>query len=248
MKARITASAVLAGLVLAACGGGGGTPSGSPPAGGETFDIAVIPAEDPAPVRTVIPGQREIFLVTSDARAGSGPIAITADADLAQVEIQPATLEPGAVVEVTVVADEIDADATGTVTITGTRDGVASIEERSLPIWAEVDGRQADAERIRDLFLPWVEANHPELGITARTEWQPTIVQPQILVVSHYLFLTEEWEMGVEWHVMMAPDDWANMYLRHRYTDAAPSVAARISSVLDEVPPVEAVPPEAVYR
>lgn len=247
MKVRITACAVLAGLVLAACGGGA-SPSDAPTPGAQPFDIEVIPAEDPAPVRTVIPGQREIFLVTSDAPAGSGAIAITAEAQLAQVMVEPITLQPGAVVEVIVVADETDADATGAVRITGTRDGLTSVEERSLPIWAEVDGRRADAERIRDLFVPWIEANHPELGITAETAWQPTIVQPQILVVSHYLFLTDEWEMGVQWHVMMAPDDWANMYLRHRYDEAAPSVAATISSVLNQVPPVEAEPPEAVHR
>jgi hypothetical protein len=239
---------MLAGLLLVACGGGGGSAPASPTAGGEPFDIDVIPAEDPVAVRTVIPGQREVFLVTTDAREGSGAIAITARAELAQVEVEPATLEPGNVVEVTVVADEVEGDATGSVTFTGARAGQTSVEVRSLPIWAEVDGRQEDAERIRDLFIPWIEVNYPELGITADTGWQPTIVQPQILVVSHYLFLTDAWEMGVQWHVMMAPDDWANMYLRHRFDEAAPSIAATITSVIDQVPPTEAEPPDAVYR
>jgi len=31
------------------------------------------------------------------------------------------------------------------------------------------------------------------------------MVSPQWLVVSHYLFFSEEWEMHVEWHIMVAP-------------------------------------------
>ena len=115
-------------------------------------------------------------------------------------------------------------------------------------LWREVDGRAVDAERIRDLFIPWIAEQHPETGIDETTEWVGTIVQPQILVVSHYLYLTDEWEMGIEWHVMMAPDDWAHMYLRHRYDQAQPTIAAEISSVIDEAPCEEMDPPETVHR
>jgi hypothetical protein len=152
------------------------------------------------------------------------------------------------VVEVTVVPDAVEADATLRVTITGTRDGLEAVAERTLPVWPETDARGADAAMIRDLFIPWIEEQHPELGIDASTPWEGTIVQSQMLIVSHYLFLTDEWEMGVEWHVMAPPDDWARMYLRHRFDELAPSIAAEISSVLDEVPPVEIDPPEAVFR
>ena len=242
--ARWSALAV-AGLVLAACGGGG--PSASPSAG-EPFSIAVFPAEEFPEIRTAIAGQREIFLVTADPDEGTGPITITASAELASVEVEPAELVPGQVVEVTVVPDPVEADATLTVSISGARDGFEADEVRALPVWPEVDGRLADAEAIRDLFVPWIEEHHPELGIDGSTPWEGTIVQSQMLIVSHYLFLTDEWEMGLEWHVTAAPDDWARMYLRHRFTEAAPSVAAEISSVLDGVPPVEADPPEAVFR
>jgi hypothetical protein len=235
---------VAAGLLLAACGDGV-----SPAPSVDSFSIDVIPAEEPTAVRTTVPGQQEIFLVTADPREGTGPITITATAELARIlEIEPALLTPGEVVEVTVVPDEVGHDVTGSVTITGARDGRLSVVERSLPIWAEDDGRAEDAARIRDLFVPWIVAEHPELGIDGTTEWIGTIVQPQILVVSHYLYLTDEWEMGIEWHVMMPPDDWARMYLRHRYDESAPTIAAVISTVLDGAAPEAADPPEAVFR
>lgn len=251
--ARWSAS-VVAGLALAACGAGGPSDSAIPsaasaaPSAGEAFSIEVVPAEEFPELRTAIAGQREIFLVTAGPDSGTDPIAITASAELATVEVQPAELVPGSVVEVTVVPDPVDADAIVRVTITGARGGSEAVAERTLPVWPETDGRGADAAMIRDRFIPWIEEHHPELGIDASTPWEGTIVQSRVLVVSHYLFLTDEWEMGVEWHVMMAPDDWARMYLRHRFDEVAPSIAAEISSVIDDVPPVEIEPPEAVFR
>ena len=43
---------------------------------------------------------------------------------------------------------------------------------------------------------------HPSAG---------TMVSPQWLVVSHYLFFSEQWELHLEWHIMVAPDDWARI-------------------------------------
>jgi len=64
------------------------------------------------------------------------------------------------------------------------------------------------AIEVQDAFIPWLEANHPEFGITAETEWTPTIVRPHFMVVMYYLFFSDEWEMGVRWHVMISPYDY----------------------------------------
>jgi len=99
--------------------------------------------------------------------------------------------------------------------------------------WVAPDGGDemgSLAAEIRDEFIPWLAENHPEFGITSETEWTGTIVRPHFMVVMFYLFFSEEWEMGVSWHVMVPPHDWARIYLRHRFTEVSPSYAFEISS------------------
>ncbi|UCE48572.1 MAG: hypothetical protein JSW47_00180 [Phycisphaerales bacterium] len=100
----------------------------------------------------------------------------------------------------------------------------------------------------RDLFVPWLAEHHPELGITGLTEWTGTIVKPRILVVMYYLFFSQEWEMGVRWHVMIPPHDWAEIYLRRR-SELSSTRAWRIHSVDGQLKPeITELPPEGIFR
>ena len=214
------------------------------------FTLAVAPAEEPVELRYALPGQRSIFLVNSpDQGQGDGAIRISATAPGATIDIAPTQLYPGKVVEVTVVPGQIDADeGVIAVTITGSRNGLTRTVERSLPVWAETDGRADDAGLIRDLFVPWLARAHPEFGIDGSTKWVGTIAGSRLLVVSHYLYLNEEWELAVEWHVMIAPHDWATMYLRHRFTEMRPSFAAKIDSVSGRSGIYQTQPPAEIRR
>ena len=86
------------------------------------------------------------------------------------------------------------------------------------------------AEEIRELFVPWIADHHPELGISRETAWTPTIVRPNMMVVMFYLLFSEEWEMGVSWHVTREPDNWARIYLRRRFSETRPSHGFQILS------------------
>ena len=67
--------------------------------------------------------------------------------------------------------------------------------------------------------------------------------------MSHYLFFSDEWEMGMQWHVTIAPHDWARIYLRRRFTEASPSASFEIPSLSDPASePQEIQPHEAVFR
>ena len=100
----------------------------------------------------------------------------------------------------------------------------------------------------RDLFIPWLAEHHPELGITGQTEWTGTVVKPHILVVMYYLFFSPEWEMGLRWHVMIPPHDWAEIYLRHR-SELSSTWAWRIHSVDGQLEPeVTELPSEGIFR
>jgi hypothetical protein len=62
------------------------------------------------------------------------------------------------------------------------------------------------------------------------------------------MFVSEEWELVVWWHVMIPPYDWTRMYLRHRFTEAVPSFAAEISSRAGGDAPHTMLPPEEAWR
>jgi len=212
-----------------------------------TFSMNVIPEELNG---HSIAGQQCVFLVTViDAdQAGQFPVRISAQAPGAQVIIYKQDIVEGQVAEVVVIPEQASAGKTIKVTIVGS--GGAGSDKRviSFDVVEGEDDRQEYARELMDRFVPWLAANRPELGITAETEWKGTMVSPVWLVVSHYLFFSEEWEVHVAWHVMVAPYDWARIDLRHGFDELEPSYAFEISSVSADSEPVETEPPESVWR
>jgi hypothetical protein len=132
------------------------------------------------------------------------------------------------------------------ITVTVVRGDTTSRTEAPINISRGEDLLLTEAAAYRDRFIPWLEAERPELQITSSTTWTGTIVRPHLLVVSHYLFLSEAWEMSVQWHIMVAPHDWARISLRPR-DELHPTVAFEIPSVSDPVVR-EIEPPAYVVR
>jgi hypothetical protein len=237
---------------LVGCGSGTGpspTPKGSPsPSPAADFTIEVVPAEVPIEVRALIPGQRSSFLVVvTDASPATGPIVITATVTGATIEqiIQPTAATP--VAEVWFVPDATATDATGSVAISASRGSVVRAESRTFQVMPMVDERAADARPYFQRWIAWLAEQHPELGITGTTTWQPEFVST-LLVVSHYAYYSDDWELTLAWHIMVAPDDWSEVHLRHRGVDAAPSLAFRQDSVSEGTEPRPVAPPEVVVR
>ena len=182
-----------------------------------------------------IPGQKCIFLVTfEDLAKGSGeanPVTISTKALGSTVTVTPQTITVGQIAEVIVVTDKISIGENLTVTIQGEREGLMETENITIEVLDGEDMLGLVAEYMRDKFVPWLAINYPELGITSETQWVGTIVNPRILVVMHYIFLSDDWEMYVTWHVMIQPYDWTKIYLRHRFNETQSSCAFEISSV-----------------
>lgn len=78
------------------------------------------------------------------------------------------------------------------VTVTLTRGDTQTHAEVPINVSRGEDHLLDDAAAHRDRFVVWLETERPELGITSSTEWVGTCVQPHILVVSHYLFFSED--------------------------------------------------------
>jgi hypothetical protein len=197
-----------------------------------------------------IAGQHCVFLITITDEGGKSklPVDISAVASGAEVIIYQRAIPEGQVTEVVVVPTQTSTGKTVEVTITGSRGGLTDEKVIAFEVVEGEDDRQEYAVELRDKFVSWLATNYPELGITKNTVWTGTIVSPQWLIVSHYLFFSEEWEMHVEWHVMIPPHDWAKMDLRHRFDEQKPSYAFEISSLDANNEPVPIEVPESVWR
>jgi hypothetical protein len=188
-----------------------------------------------------IPEQKVVFLVVVEENGdGSGygdAVEITATASGAALSVNNPTIKPEEVAEVTVIPDQTSINKRLTITINGNRRGLKQTETVDIEILDLQDDLSELATEKRDKFVPWLAANYPELGISDETEWIGTIVNPGILVVMHYMFYSEDWEMYVTWHVMIPPYDWIKIYLRPRFTATQSTMAFEISSVQGEDEP-----------
>lgn len=242
-------------LAVSDCTGGGSAPSPSPspsptpsPSPSPEFSISVSPSEQPIEIRLVIPGVPSSFLVAVTDPAGSaGDVVISAAGKGITIQdvVQPTASKP--VGEVWFVAPSVASETDASLTITATRASVTKTELRTVRIFPMEDGRAADAKPYFDRWIAWLAEKHPELGITKATTWQPRFVST-LLVVSHYAYDSDEWELTQAWHNMIPPYDWTEIHLRRRGVDVAPTLAFRQDSVRDATEPHAVAPPTEVVR
>ena len=200
-----------------------------------------------------IAGQMVVFLVTiesndSSLNAGSQGATLSATATNAAILIQPPTIGMGQIAEVDVIPDISSVGTNVTVTINAERGALTQTRMINFSVVPGEDTRSAYAQQLRDLFVQWLQSSYPQLGITNQTQWQGTIVSPNWLVVSHYLFFSKNWEMHIYWHIMIPPYDWAKIDLRYRFNETAPSYSFEISSLVANISPVLISPPDSVWR
>jgi hypothetical protein len=244
-------------MALGACDGSSGdtTSSMSEPTttSTPTTDPVATPeiVVSPEFINGALPGSRLVLLVAL-AVQGLGPVTITADAPSAEVFVQPTTIGGSDVAEVTIVPAPTTTDTDIGVTITAEQGGRTAVVTRTVTVVPWEDDRGDQAREILGLFDDWLAEEHPEFGITTDTEFEGTYTAPLLLIVSHYGFYSDDWEVGVSWHIMVPPDDFAELYLRPR-DGLRPTAAYRIGSwqtALDtgEYEVTEIAPPPEVVR
>lgn len=197
-----------------------------------------------------IPGQRVVFLVTiaEGSQADGEPVIVSAAAKNATIAIEHKSITKNQVAEVTVIPSSARAGKTIDVTFTGTKGSLATTKAIAFDVVAGNDDRKSVAVTLRNRFVAWLAENKPELKINSKTQWTGTMVSPQWLVVSHYLFFSSEWELHIDWHIMIAPSDWARIDLRHRFDATKPSYAFEISSRSTNSAPKAIDVPEEIWR
>jgi hypothetical protein len=192
-----------------------------------------------------IPNQKCLFLISinesTTQNANLKAINLSVVSPDCETTISPQAITSGQVAELTVIPPENSVGTNLTVSIQGERDGLKQTKIITLEVIAEEEREETlgpTAVELRDKFVEWLSTAHPDLGIYNTTIWNGTVVNPRVLVVMHYMFLSEEWEMYLTWHVMIPPYDWARIYLRHRFNATSPSFAFEISSLQGQTQPV----------
>jgi len=197
-------------------------------------------------------GEPCLILVTVDESRPGRPrwdLTLTVEAPGAEATVFPLVLGANSVAEVllvppvSAVGSDIPVRVSGGL---GVKPATASVRVTEPP---EVpDALRRSAERILDGFGRWIEETVPEIDPASSADWQGIPIRLHRLVVSHYMFLSPEWEIVVWWHVTVPPHDWARIYVRKRFTDDRPRAAAEISSFLGGTSVVPIPSPPDVLR
>ena len=233
---RVMAFFVLAAGVLGACGDD--APATVP------FTLGLSPQFVPGAVG----GARTGVLVTiTNASPTGDPVEVTATAAGAEVIVEPDSIGAGEVAEVWVVPGPPAADgATVEIVVSARRGEFEETATRPLTVYSWEDDRGGYTGDLLAVFTAWLAEQRPDLGIGSGTVFAGSFIAPELLVVSHYLYVSDEWEIGLSWHVMIPPDDWAEVYLRPR-GEPAPTLAFRLASqaaaLQDGIVEVTEVPP-----
>jgi hypothetical protein len=245
---------MIAAIVLvstAACGDSAG-PTTTRPEPETTLPTGEAVVVSPQFVQGIIPDAR-VTLLVSQTGDTAGEATVTAHAPGATVTVQPSVISGTEVAEVTVVVKPTTNDASLTITIeVVTADGTTHTATRTPTIVPWEDDRGEQAADILGIFTSWLAANRPELGVGPDTEFDGVLLAPELLVVSHYGFFNDQWEIGLAWHVMIPPQDFSEIYLRDR-ADLRPSRAFRVQSWQTALEGVdyevaEVDPPAEVFR
>jgi len=197
----------------------------------------------PAEIRDAAAGEVNMLLVRISAASPlldpNRRFPLEVECPGARIHVVPATLPLGEVGEIHLVPHAVTAGTTLDITVCSHSwmpPAVAILHATSRV--THRDELVRDASAVRDVFTHWLEETHPELGVSSATSWSAIPVRTHRLVVTHCLFLSEDWEMAVWWHVTMPPHDWARMYLRRRFHESSPTLAAEIRSMLEGAAPV----------
>lgn len=199
----------------------------------------VVTVDPPA----IVPGQvGEVTVIPGKGNGGEDP-------NILRSIVSEDVSRPGDPNSLIIEPNEPFEDKSLRITIMAERQGLTRTETVTVNVTQGEDNLAALASEYQDRFIPWLTENYPELGITEETEWIGTIIRPHIVVVMYYLFFSEDWEMGLRWHVMIPPYDFAEIYLRRRDTNLSSTHAFKIYSLdAQDEPQVVDLPQEGIWR
>ena len=170
-----------------------------------------------------------VLVTVADDGGAPGVVGLSAEFSHGSASVDPSRLSAGEIAQVTVSADPVVDELEAILTITGSNDTHEVSTERQIFVMPGSDDREAIARDLLALFTERLARDRPELGISEETAFDGALVAPRLLVVSHYMFENDDYELGLSWHIMVAPDDWSELYIRPK-NSLTPVTAFRLSS------------------
>jgi len=214
----------------------------SKPASDASFTLEIYPTE----MHGAVAGETRVFLVrilpdetSSGENAERYPLQIECPG--VRIDHAPETLAFAEVGEIHVIPDPESAGdmvELGISTLSEGPSAIAQIHVTETTPTRDAEWMAYHAQRARDTFVPWLETEHPELGITRRTEWVALPTRNVDEPPPYYCLLqSAEWELAVWWYGGGGLGDWARMTVRHRTTDFTPRLGARVLSLRSDKNP-----------
>lgn len=179
-------------------------------------------------------------IVPGESFAGGVKLSLKADPGLnAELDMDFLNLD-NCVAEITIRPDSLIEVGEYILRLTAQNRDVVNSLEFMVEIFPAEPQDPRWAVRKKDEFMPWLKKTHPEYVEVINQKWFKYQTYPQIWIVEHWTFLSEEWEMRICFHVMIPPHDWSMMRLRKR-GEAEPELAARRESdgTIYEIPASE---------
>lgn len=117
-----------------------------------------------------------------------------------------------------------------------------------LNVWDWGDSEQPQAYEKLAPFITYFAQNKTHFKINTTTLWEISCNDAGLLIVEHYLFKSETWELELSCHVMIPPYDWVCAYLRPR-AEIKPIWGGMIESWnLSSSIVIETTPPDQIFR
>ena len=134
------------------------------------------------------------------------------------------------------------------VTVIATKNKVSTSNSAYVKVVNWTMSIDAEIYDMQNRFVLYLEENCTAYNINTSISWEAYGSAPMILIVGHYLFKSEFWEMELSRHFTMEPYDWVKIYLRSR-NSIKPIWSGMINSWLSGNYTIEIIdPPEEIYR
>ncbi|TFF95588.1 hypothetical protein EU546_03025 [Candidatus Thorarchaeota archaeon] len=210
--------------------------------GSNSLEIRFVPDH-----LNTVPSEVGWFLIEIDTVGPLPDLTISIDANTS-IETDYEFWEQTLLLEVFVYPNSSHIDHCIEIEATLSSGGVTTRDTAKLDVLNWSAAELPPVVEMRDVFVDFLSAQHAEFGVNDTVSWTPIYNGAGVLVVGHYLFRSDQWEMSVSWHVTIQPHDWAQTYLRHRSV-LQPSWAGKIESWGSENHTVyEINTPETIYR
>jgi len=155
-------------------------------------------------------------LTPEDGFSGSVKLKLNCDKNLNAKLVKTELDLSEHITEITIQPDSAVAIKKHTIELIATHSGKERIIELEVEIFDWTTSNFETAQEKLLGFKTWLEELNPEYSKCFNNPKLFYSTYPEILIVEHLTFLTDEYEVRLSYHVMIPPYDWSKISIRKR--------------------------------